>query len=177
VPAALSLYERVGFRRICRSFRFIGPLRGQPHPGVRVMHASDMPAVAALDQAAFGADRRFFLERRLALYPELCWVLEEREEVVGFIMGRYGRGGISAGPWIVRPGLPQPERLLQSFALAAPGVDLVVGALDNNPEAVAALRALGLEEYASSPWRMALGPDVPFGAPDQIYAIGSAAKG
>jgi ribosomal protein S18 acetylase RimI-like enzyme len=133
VPAALSLYERVGFRRICRSFRFIGPLRGQPHPGVRVMHASDMPAVAALDQAAFGADRRFFLERRLALYPELCWVLEEREEVVGFIMGRYGRGGISAGPWIVRPGLPQPERLLQSFALAAPGVDLVVGALDNNP--------------------------------------------
>ena len=66
VLAALPLYERAGFRRVCRSLRFIGSLRGQPHPGVRQMRADDMPAVAALDQAAFGADRRFFLERRRA---------------------------------------------------------------------------------------------------------------
>jgi ribosomal protein S18 acetylase RimI-like enzyme len=177
VLAALPLYERAGFRRVCRSLRFIGQLRGQPHPGVRSMQAGDMPAVAAMDRTAFGADRRFFLERRLALYPELCWVLEEGEDVGGFIMGRRGLEGIGAGPWIVRPGLLRPERLLQSFALAAPGVDLVVGTLDNNPEAVGALRDLGLEEYAGSPWRMALGPDGPFGAPDQVYAVGSAAKG
>jgi ribosomal protein S18 acetylase RimI-like enzyme len=177
VLAALPLYERAGFRRVCRSLRFIGSLRGQPHPGVRHMRADDMPAVAALDQAAFGADRRFFLERRLALYPELCWLLEEGKDVGGFILGRTGRDGITAGPWIVRPGLPQPERLLQSFALAAPGVELVVGALDNNPKAPAVLRALGLEEYTSPPWRMALGLDRPFGASDQMYAIGSAAKG
>jgi ribosomal protein S18 acetylase RimI-like enzyme len=177
VLAALPLYERVGFRRVCRSLRFIGSLRSQSHPGVRLMRSDDIPAVAALDQAAFGADRRFFLERRLALYPELCWVLEEGKQMGGFIVGRLGREGIAAGPWIVRPGLPRPERLLQSFALAAPGAELVIGALDNNPEAVAALRALDLEEYASSPWRMALGPGGPFGAPGQVYAVGSAAKG
>jgi ribosomal protein S18 acetylase RimI-like enzyme len=177
VLAALPLYERVGFRRVCRSLRFIGSVRGQSHPGVRPMHVDDVPAMAALDQAAFGAARRFFLERRLTLDPELCWVLEEGKQVGGFIMGRSGRQGISAGPWIVRPGLPQPERLLQSFALAAPGVELVVGVLSNNPKATAALRTLGLEEYASSPWRMVLGPDGPFGAAEQVYAVGSAAKG
>ncbi len=177
VLAAVSLYERVGFRRVCRSLRFYGRLRGKSHPRVRMMRAEDLDAVAALDAGAFGADRRFFLERRLALYPELCWILERKDEIAGFILGRRGQGQVSAGPWVMGPGTGRPGDLLECLALEVGDEDLSLGILDTNAHAVAALGAFGLAEHPESPWRMALGPPGPYGSPAHCFAIGSPAKG
>jgi hypothetical protein len=73
VLAAVPLYERLGFKRVCRSWRFSGALctdeRTAQPPGVFPMLAADLDSVAQLDRTAFGADRRFFLERRLRLFP------------------------------------------------------------------------------------------------------------
>jgi len=85
VLATVSLYERVGFRRVCRCLRFYGQVRAESHSHVRAMRAEDLDAVATLDRQAFGAHRRFFLEHRLALYPELCWILERERDIAGFI--------------------------------------------------------------------------------------------
>jgi len=178
VPAALSLYERAGFRPVCRSLRFYGQLAGRSHARVRPMRADDLDAAAALDRLAFGADRRFFLARRLALYPELGRVLEREGQMAGFILGRRAPGRVSAGPWVVRPGVESPGDLLESLALeVSDAEELSLGVLTTNAAAVAALRAFGLIEHPQSPWRMALGAPGPYGSPAQCYAIGSAAKG
>jgi GNAT superfamily N-acetyltransferase len=177
VAAAVPLYERAGFRRICPSLRFLGRLPGRAPAGVRPMRAADLDAVAALDRDVFGAGRRFFLERRLAAYPDVCRVFEREGRLEGLIMGRRGPDRVTAGPWIVRPGLAAPAALLESLAAGAGDRELVVPVLESNAAAVALLRGLDLEPAPGAPWRMVLGDAGPFGAPEQVYAIGSAAKG
>jgi ribosomal protein S18 acetylase RimI-like enzyme len=176
-PPAVPLYERAGFRTVCRSTRFVGALQAAPHVHARSMRAQDMDAVAAQDREAFGADRRFFLECSLALYPEFAKVVERRGKIAGFIMGRRGNGLVSAGPWIVQPGLERPADLLESLAAEAAGIKLRVGVLETNTEAVATCRRLGLAEQPDAPWRMVLGPSGRLGLSRLAYAIGSAAKG
>ena len=176
-PPAVPLYERAGFRIVCRSARFAGVPQAASHPHVRSMRAQDMDAVAELDREAFGADRRLFLERSLALYPEFSKVVERRGEIAGFILGRRGNGLVSAGPWIVQPGLERPADLLDSLAAEANGIELRVGVLETNIEAVATCRRLGLAEQPGAPWRMVRGLSGRLGLSRLAYAIGSASKG
>ena len=73
VPAAVPLYEKVGFRKVCPSLRFSGVLLAGDSTRARRMEAADLPVVLALDKAAFRADRNYFLKRRLDCYPELAF--------------------------------------------------------------------------------------------------------
>ena len=183
VLAAVPLYERLGFRKHCRSLRFSGTLKGQAHRHIRPMTGADMNAVCALDREAFGADRSFFLDRRLAQGPALCKVLEQDGQIGGFILGQRTEGLVSAGPWIVRPEVERPANLLEAIAAEAEGCTLELGILESNAAAVEAARALGFAERADSPWRMTLGPTDASGNPDTLgatamaYAVGSPAKG
>lgn len=176
-PRAVPLYERLGFRKVTRSLRFAGTMTGAAHPAVRPMCAGDLPAVCEIDHEAFGADRSFFLRRRLSQCPELCWVLECHEQVAGFILGRRGADWVFAGPWVIAPGVERPERLLESLALAAEGVTIHVGALETNSAATRILTASGLVERPTWTWRMVLGTDEGVGTSDQLYALGTPAKG
>lgn len=178
VLAAVPLYERVGFRKLCRSLRFIGELHGQQHEGVRLMQPADLDTIAALDQEAFGADRRYFLQRRLHLFPALCQVQEKNGRIQGYIFGRRGDEYIAGGPWLVQPEAENPLALIESLALhAAEGVVMSVGVLEHNTRAVSLIRTLGLEERATSPWRMVLGPSDRLGNDPRLFGNGSAAKG
>jgi ribosomal protein S18 acetylase RimI-like enzyme len=179
VPAAIPLYERAGFRRVCRSMRFSGVLAGQRYPRVRPMRGDDLDAVGRLDRAAFGADRRFFLERRLSLQAGLCRVLEEDGgQIAGFIMGRPIDDFVWIGPWVLRPGVERPGDLLESLAAeAGREVNLGLGVLETAAEALATVRSFGFAARLDPPWRMVLGPSAPLGAGPGCLAIGSAAKG
>jgi ribosomal protein S18 acetylase RimI-like enzyme len=177
MPLALPLYERLGFRKVARSLRFAGRMSGAAQRDVRPMHARDLPAVLELDREAFGADRSFFLRRRLSLYPELSKVLEWRGRVVGFILGRRGPDWAAAGPWVVGPATEDPVHLLQSLALEVEGITMGVGALETNVAAIECLISCGLAERPTCPWRMVLGSEGHVGTSNQLYAIGSAAKG
>jgi ribosomal protein S18 acetylase RimI-like enzyme len=183
VLAAVPLYERLGFRKRCRSLRFSGTLTGQAHRHVRPMTGADLNAVCALDREAFGADRGFFLERRLAQDPALCKVLVQDGQIGGFVLGRRVEGQVSAGPWVVRPEVERPADLLEAIAAEAEGCRLSLGVLESNQLAARAVRALGFTERADSPWRMVLGPSGASRVPDVLgasplaYAIGSPAKG
>jgi GNAT superfamily N-acetyltransferase len=60
------LYEKLGFVAVRRNVSFVGRFRAPPEPGnggVRVAAAADLPAILALDRAAFGADRGRILAR------------------------------------------------------------------------------------------------------------------
>jgi ribosomal protein S18 acetylase RimI-like enzyme len=178
VVAAVPLYERAGFQRICRSLRFSGPVQPRSDPDVRQMHLQDLPAVQRLDRECFGADRSFFLDRQFSEYPHLCLVLERDGEMVGYVMGKRGSESVSTGPWVVQPGVSSPESLLHALVEIAGGnVALLLGVLESHPRAAACVRAMGLAERENPPWRMRLGGAGNLGAHEACYAIGSPARG
>jgi ribosomal protein S18 acetylase RimI-like enzyme len=177
VLPAVPLYERLGFRKVCRSWRFAGRLPASPCPQVRTMLPADLPAVSALDRQAFGADRRFFLERRLSLYPRLCLLLEGEGRIDGFVLARQGRSCISVGPVVTSSASADPALLLSGLAGETGDTELRLGVLDVNPSAIAMLEAFGLERSPASPWRMILGESPLPGDPSLAHAIGSPAKG
>ena len=144
---------------------------------VRNLQRKDLSSVQELDRRGFGADRGFFLERRLRLFPGLCKVLEKEDEIAGFILGRRGNGLISAGPWMVQTGIDNPEFLLHSLALEAGNLPIAIGVLETNLAAVEVMRSLDFKENLSSPWRMVLGSEAELGVSPIALAIGSAAKG
>ena len=177
MPKAVPLYERNGFRKICRSLRFSGKMSSVPTPHVRSIQNADLDLVCALDRRAFGADRSFFLRRRLERNPELSWVLLDRDRLLGFILGRRGEGWLMAGPWVAVEDAPRPECLLQCLSAEAGNTPLSVGVLESNQPAVELIRSLGFVERGDSPWRMSLGPSSDLGASRLCWAIGSPAKG
>ena len=177
VLAAVPLYERAGFRKLCRSLRFGGTLEGQAHSSVRPMRAADLDAVCALDRRAFGADRRFFLERRWQQFPALCQVMERDGQLAGFVLSKRVDDLLAVGPWVVSPEAARPADLLHALARAAPGCTLGLGVLETNQAAVQAVRALGLVEREGPPWRMVLGTAENLGASPLAYAIGAPGKG
>lgn len=177
VTAAVPLYERAGFRKVCRSLRLAGSVRGRAHPHVRPMRPADLVAVSALDEAAFGADRSFFLARRLSLYPALCRVLEQGGRIAGYVMGRPAGAGVSAGPWVVGPGVERAADLLEALAPAGEMLEMSAGVLATNEAAVATLKGLGFAELDDPPWHMLRGEPAQLGASPQAYAVGTAGKG
>jgi GNAT superfamily N-acetyltransferase len=177
VLKAVGLYERNGFRKVTRSWRFSGYLPGELDQTVRRMLPGDLPYVSALDRAYFSADRRFFLERRFQLYPELSYVMLSGDEIIGYILGRQGRGWLSAGPWVVREGANHLVALLHALALQSESRPISLGILDINQAAIHLAHSLGFTERPDSPWRMVWGKGGGLGASPGCYAIGSAAKG
>ncbi len=177
VVKAVELYERNGFRKLCRSWRFSGDLLGVVSSHVRQMAVSDLDQVFKLDKMSFGEDRSFFLRRRLEIFPELSYVMVDGEKVAGFILGRAGEGWLSAGPWVMGEKVENPVELLQSFALQAGNRPFSIGILDTNQPACDLVRSLGFTARDDSPWRMAFGKADDLGASHGCFAVGSAAKG
>jgi len=177
VPKAVASYERAGFRRVCRSLRFFGSIRGRSNPRVRPMRKKDLESVFNLDLAAFGADRSFFLNRQFSLNPELSKVLEENGNVRGYILGRRSSGLVWAGPWYADERVEQPEHLLESFAVEAAGSPTGVGILEVNNPAVSLVRSLGFSPCPNPSWRMVMGTSDRLGLAGSLIAVGSAARG
>jgi len=177
VVKAVGLYERNGFRKVCRSWRFLGHLSGKPTPHVRQMVISDLEQVLDLDRLSFGADRSFFLRRRFEIYPLLSYVMVNGDKLTGFLFGRSGEGWVSAGPWVMFEDAEDPLELLNSFALQTGDIPISLGILETNYQAYIHIRSLGFLELVDSPWRMALGKSNDLGTSPRCYAVGSAAKG
>jgi GNAT superfamily N-acetyltransferase len=177
VLRAVPLYERNGFRKVCRSWRFLGTIAGKKSPGVRRMTLDHLEQVIALDKRTFGADRGFFLSRRLELFPELSYMKMEDGRVTGFILGRGGSDWLAAGPWVVEESVLNPAELLITFALEAHNRSISIGILETNQQACEMLRSFGFIAHPDSPWRMALGGSSDLGTSPNCYAVGSAAKG
>lgn len=174
---AVPLYERAGFRKVCRSLRFVGTPRGKTHPGVRPAVHEDLSLVLAIDRELFGDNRGFFIENRFSLHPGLCFVAESRKGIDGFIMARPGAGVLSVGPWAARGADEDAVSLLETMASASAGVPLRVGILEKNERATRIARSAECFEEREASWRMALGKGGLLGTHDDLLAIGSAAKG
>lgn len=205
--AGEPLYRRLGFVAEQRSLRLRRPAAPGPPPAapetaaletaapettvpdVHVVPATlaDLAPIAALDQMAFGANRRRVLARVLEACPPFAFLARGGAsapgDCAGYILGRRSETAVRLGPWVVRPGPNAPrvaEGLLRAALAAAvpasPDGTVQIGVLADQRASLRLLARFGFEEaYASL--RMRRGPDAHRGAPAALYAIGCAGKG
>ena len=97
---AVSYYESMGFRKICRSLRFRGKIKGKKHAHVRRLPAGRSRAAVRHWTANCSATTAAFScagARRTS--PGLCLVSEKEGHLGGWIMARPGDGLLAVGPW------------------------------------------------------------------------------
>ncbi|UCG50808.1 MAG: GNAT family N-acetyltransferase [Candidatus Latescibacterota bacterium] len=174
---AVPFYETIGFRKICRSLRFVGRLAGRRNGLIRNAGPEDTDVVCGIDRDLYGDDRGFFLRRRLELFSRLNLVLEIDGRLCGYIMAHPGNGVLSVGPWAVFDCQEKAKLLLEAAASEAGGQPLRIGVLESSTAAVDLIESIGSFEEQTPCWRMGLGPSSAIGGDDRLYAIGSAAKG
>ncbi|MBN2411127.1 GNAT family N-acetyltransferase [candidate division KSB1 bacterium] len=175
--AAVPIYEKAGFRKIVRSLRFVGKIRGQKYSNVRKVTPEDLATICIIDRELFGENRGYFLERRFSLYPDLCFVHERNNRINGYLMARPGFEVISVGPWAMLDSIDYGEALLAGLSLETGEQELRIGVFESNQSAagiIKSMRTFAEKEYC---WRMVLGPQENLGMDRHLFAIGSAAKG
>ncbi len=174
---AVPIYERLGFRAITQSLRFLGHVEYFKSDSITPICDNVLPTLLTADRLAFAANRSFFLKRRLETFPQLCLVEMKNELLVGYIMGQPGHGVVSVGPWLVTDSSPDPLGLLRALAEACGNQRLRIGVLESNRAATALLRSQSALTETEPSIRMVLGPDCGLGASAQLYAIGAPSKG
>jgi ribosomal protein S18 acetylase RimI-like enzyme len=174
---AVPIYEKLGFRAVTRSLRFLGKIEGQRSEGIHPIKPTELSALIESDLSAFGADRSFFLKRRVKLFPDLCLVQMISNKPAGFIMGQPGNGVVTVGPWLVQDASTHPVDLLLALAAACGDRKLRIGVLESNHAATMMLRSLISLTETDPCLRMVLGPDTGLGVSTQLLAVGSPAKG
>jgi ribosomal protein S18 acetylase RimI-like enzyme len=173
---AVSFYETMGFRKICRSLRFRGKINGKKHAHVRRLKPNDLERLCSMDRELFGDDRGFFLRRRAEIFPELCLVSEAGGQLNGWIMARPGDGLLAVGPWAALDG-KDAAPLLEHLANEHVSAVFRIGVLEKNARAAWLLRSwAGLQETIHS-WFMVRGESERLGNHPALFAIGSGAKG
>ncbi len=173
---AVSYYETMGFRKICRSLRFRGKIKGKKHVNIRRLQSGDLDRLCVLDRELFGDDRGFFLRRRAENSPGLCLVSEKEGRLGGWIMARPGDGLLAVGPWAALNG-EDAAPLLEHLANENGTTVFRIGVLEKNEAAARLLRSwAGLQETIHS-WFMVRGESDRLGNHPALYAIGSGAKG
>jgi len=174
---AVPLYKRLGFRTICKSLRFVGRIEGVPCESIRATKTDDLEQILKQDRTAFGADRAFFLRRRLEQFPQFCMTLVTGRQVAGFIMGQPGHGVVTVGPWLLNDLTHNPLDLLHVLAFKTGNTKLRLGVLEMNTRAAALFRSLNTFEETEPSWRMVMGPEDSLGLSTRLLALGSPAKG
>jgi Acetyltransferase (GNAT) domain len=125
-PAGQRVYRPLGFEPIFGLTRWQGEGGGRLNPpvGIRAMSDGDLPAVAAIDAAAFGASRMFLIESLLRRAPQFAFVTQD-----GFALARPGRIATQIGP-IVAANEASAAALLDAALSSVAGpvfLDLVDG--------------------------------------------------
>ncbi len=176
VQDAVTLYERLGLRKVCKSLRLEGMVKPKESEDVRYMTQRDLVLIDQLDTEYFGACRKHFLQSLLTHYPKLCRVLDIDGEMHGYIMGSERRDSIRIGPWVMIHRSNRAEDLLTSFATETSDQVLKIGVLESNSMAIQLLKRHDFIDTNYS-WRMLRGPDGDWTFSKHLYAICSPARG
>lgn len=174
---AVPFYEKLGFRRVCKSLRFLGMLEGEGSRVVRKAGQEDIDSVCEIDRTLFSDDRGFFLKRRLSLYPDLFFLLERGDRIRGYIAAQPGDGVITVGPWASLDSEQEAGVLLRHLACKVNEAPLRIGVLESNSDAVELIRSFRSLEEKEACWRMAMGSSDRLGMSNDLYAIGAPSKG
>jgi GNAT superfamily N-acetyltransferase len=176
VPMAVTLYEQLGFRKICKSLRLEGTVSGSESKCVRDVNREDLSRISDFDASIFGGRRDKFLRMRFVAHPEYCKVLEDSEEVQGYIMGSTSGTSIRIGPWVMNEPNTTAEQLLLDFSQSITADNLKIGVLEKNIKSLELLHKYGFKKNSFS-WRMVYGEDTEATLSNCLYAISCPARG
>jgi len=114
-PAGASIYHRRNFSTIYGLSRWegIAAATSAPRHTVRSMTRQDLPAMARLDQSAFGADRKHILSALFHFSSARCVVTEHGGDIVGFAMARPGAQRWHIGP-VIATGIAVADTLVSA---------------------------------------------------------------
>ncbi len=129
--AGRPLYERMGFRKVCKIERWEGRASTYLGPRARRMRERDLEAVQALDRQLFGVNRQHILRRLWDEFPDLAWVDASGENIEGFLMGRRMQPTIHLGPWMSWTAA-SAERLLRVAFEQLQGKHITLNIPDHN---------------------------------------------
>lgn len=178
-PAGRAVYLHLGFRDgwgitrwQAQSPRTASPERAhaaEVELEVRPIQPNDWPAIAALDQRAFGADRLALLQRLHARSRALACVALAHGALQGFALGRDGNRATYVGPVVAQA--PAAGEALLAAALGELNGPVYVDALDAHEPLRTLLAARGFT--VQRPYtRMALADTATGTRPDQTKAPG-----
>ena len=169
------LYERLGFRAIDRSVRYIGSLTaGQPDPAEagqaapREVSAADLPGIAELDLRSFGADRGALLTALPRLADQFVvsdLVASDGPAVRGFGAAWRSADTLTIGP-VVAGDLALATTLIASLA-AGSDLPVRIEVPGRHPGLASWAAARGLTVRAEATF-MVRGGDLP-GAREHVY--------
>jgi GNAT superfamily N-acetyltransferase len=171
------LYEKLGFQPVRRNVSFVGAFRpagpgGGPPAGpagcARAATEADLPAMLAVDRAAFGADRGHILTR-LPGFADRIAVLADRSErsISGYAAAwRNTPSSTVIGP-LVAPDAQSAEQLVTDLAAHAHG-SVRLDLDPDRPELPGWAHRHGLEPVSRT-LVMACGQLPDRGAPDRLF--------
>jgi GNAT superfamily N-acetyltransferase len=176
------LYEKLGFQPIRKNTAFRGPFRVIPPVGrgrrnaaradaegapgrVRVATEADLPAIAALDRAAYGADRGPMISR-MPGFADRIVVFEASEGITGWATMWRTEPFMHIGPLIAADGAAA-RRLVTGLA-AHSNVPVRLDLDPARPELPSWARASGLAPMERTVL-MTWGDCTPAGIPEHVY--------
>jgi GNAT superfamily N-acetyltransferase len=139
------LYEKVGFATIDRMTTYVGRLQPAADPAAPVSRPArddDLPAILALDAAAFGADREQ-LVARLPAFCERLRVLEHDGQITGYAGSWRNMETVVIGPAIAADA-GGAQTLIADLAAEADGARLRLDVDHRNRELRAWATAHGI---------------------------------
>ena len=178
-PAGAPVYKHLGFRAGFDLERWeglgTGTTAGSVPPGdltgaaapsdVRSADASDLGAMAALDQAANGIGRRALLHNLLARHGTQAWIARDRS---GFAVARAGHRAIQLGPLVASA--PAGALALLGTALRALTGPVFLDVPTRWSELARRLEQLSFKRQR--PYvRMSLGAATPLACGDRVFVL------
>jgi len=166
-PAGQPLYERLGFRAIEPTFRFVkseGSLSLPDPIGCREMTTADLPLAYASDAAAYGADRSRLLLERWKQVKHAAILIDGS----GFAWGT----SQNVGP-VIAPGVEEAAQLISFLAARQ---TITVDVPERQSEFIRLLTHAGLNSIGMRPL-MLLNASVLPGQRDCIFGLATLAYG
>lgn len=160
------LYEKLGFKATGRSVSFTGRFRpGPEEPSITTSPAteSDLPAIVALDKAAFGADRSHILRR----LPDFAEEIRVSEDAAGYAAAWSNGQTMVIGPVIAADAATARRLITDSAATVRGPVRLELD--PDRPELPAWAQSRGLTA-GNLNTVMAYGPWDPPGDRSRVFA-------
>ncbi|MEJ2119612.1 MAG: GNAT family N-acetyltransferase [Alphaproteobacteria bacterium] len=175
-PDGREVYRRIGFEEDYRSGRYraeqvdlgAADLPDLPNVTIRPLQESDLPAIAAMDEAVFGGDRSALLKHLLTRVPGAPHGAWRGGDLAGYVFAREGREAHQVGPLVAN----NPDVAIGLARAALGGIDgpVYLDAPDAQAEFVAWLASSGFALQRPF-FRMYRGRAEGFDDPAQIYAI------
>ncbi len=171
-PAGREVYQKLDFvdeYGLVRLHRSVQPVNGTIATVARPMEEHDFARVLKLDRVVFGADRKALLNQNFQSAPQYAFIIEDRNEIVAFSLGRPGHYYDHIGP-IVGQRIDDAIQLLSTVLSQAGTKEVIIDVLQHTPEWISFLSAVGF--VPSRPlMRMFRGSNLHPGIPDKQYAI------